>query len=395
MTSIPLQSEISSRFDELVAMRRHLHQFPELSGEEYETTKYLVARLREAGLDVHVRPEGTGFYADLVPDGFDPERDKTIAVRADLDALAIQELNEVDYRSRRDGIMHACGHDVHMTIATGVGLSLAEFRKELPGRLRLVFQHAEETVPGGAIEMVEFGAMNDVDAVLGMHVDPELDVGKIGVRPGAFTAAFDVFHFTVRGESGHGARPHHTIDPIFVLTQLANALYNSTSRYYDARDPVVLSIGTIEAGRAPNVIPDEARMSGSMRTISDNHRRQVQPLLTRIADGIVGAHGAEYDLNLVKGAPAIFNDAEITNAISATATELFGADALYRIPLPSMGSEDFSYYLQEVPGAMFRLGVASDRPRYFLHSARFDIDEEAIRIGTNVLARTAVNLMRR
>jgi amidohydrolase len=242
--------------------------------------------------------------------------------------------------------------------------------------------------------MVAFGAMKDVDAVLGMHVDPELEVGKIGVRPGAFTAAFDVFHFTVRGESGHGARPHHTIDPIFVLTQLANALYNATGRHYDARDPVVLSIGMIAAGKAPNVIPDEATMSGSMRTISEAHRQQVQPLLTRIADGIISAYGADYELDLVRGAPAIHNNPEVTEAIAATAAELYGSDAIYRIPLPSMGSEDFSHYLKEVPGAMFRLGVASDRPRYFLHSARFDIDEGAIRIGTNVLARTAINLMR-
>lgn len=390
-----LQTEISRRFDELVELRRHLHQHPELSGEEFETTRHLTSRLVAAGFDVKVRPEGTGFYADLTPDGFDPDQHRTVAVRADLDALAIQELNDVPYRSRVDGVMHACGHDVHMTVATGVGLSLAQRRDELPGRLRLVYQHAEETVPGGAIDMVKFGAMKDVDAVLGLHVDPELDVGKIGVRPGAFTAAFDVFHFTVRGESGHGARPHHTIDPIFVMTQLANALYNATGRYYDARDPVVLSIGTMDAGRAPNVIPDEASFSGSMRTISDTHRAQVQPLLTRIADGVVGAYGAEYELELVRGAPAIHNDPDVTEAIASSARALFGPDSIYRIPLPSMGSEDFSYYVKEVPGAMFRLGVASDRPRYFLHSARFDIDERAIEIGTNVLAQTALDLLAR
>ena len=392
-----IDAHIEGHLEELVALRRHLHQHPELSHEEFETTRLMSERLRDEGFEVHVRPEGTGFYADLVSGQFDPDQHPTIGIRCDLDALAIEELNAVEYKSRNPGVMHACGHDVHMTCAFGAGRALAEHaaKDELQGRLRLIYQHAEETV-GGANEMVEFGAMEGVDYVLALHVDPELPVGQVGVRSGAFTAAFDEFTFRIIGESGHGARPHHCIDPIFVLTQLANALYNSVGRNMDARDPMVLSIGMISGGQAPNIIPDEAQMTGSVRTLSSEHRAAVEPLLVRIADGICSTYGAKYDLQLYRGAPAIVNDADVTDLIADVSAEILGDDAVHQIPLPSMGSEDFSYFIQQARGAMFRLGAATDeRPRYFLHSARFDVDEQAIGIGARILARTALRLMER
>lgn len=380
------------RTAELIALRRQLHQFPELSNEEFETTSLLASRLREEGFEVHVRPEGTGFYADIAPDDFDPHTQKTVAVRCDLDALAIEEANEVEYRSRRPGVMHACGHDVHMTCTVGVGEVLNVRRNELPGRLRLVFQHAEEMV-GGAEDMIRFGAMEGVDYVLGVHVDPELDVGIVGVRHGVFTAAFDEFKFRIIGRSGHGARPHHCVDPIFVVTQLSNALYNALSRSVDARDPMVLSIGQISGGQAPNIIPELAAIAGSIRTLSREHRAAVEPLLVRLADGVCGMYGARYELDLRHGAPAIINDVFVTDQIAAVTAALFGDDAVHWIPLPSMGSEDFSFFVERAPGAMFRLGVASERPKYFLHSARFDVDERAIAVGSKVLASTALRLM--
>lgn len=244
--------------------------------------------------------------------------------------------------------------------------------------------------------MVEFGAMDGVDWVLALHVDPELPVGKVGVRAGPFTAAFDEFTLRVIGESGHAARPQHCIDPIFVLTQLANALYNAVGRTFDARDPMVLSIGMIEGGKAPNIIPEEASITGSIRTLSEEHRASVEPLLVRIADGICSTFGARYDLSIRHGAPAIINDAEVTELIADVAGEMLGGENVHRITLPSMGSEDYSYFLQHAPGAMFRLGAATeDRPRFFLHSARFDVDERAIGIGARVLTRTALRLLRR
>lgn len=381
----------------LTELRRHLHRHPELSHEEFETTRYIADRLAALGFEVHVRPEGTGLYADLTPSTFDPATQVTVAVRCDLDALAIAEETGTPYQSRHPGKMHACGHDVHMTCAYGAGLALAELatRASLPGRLRLVYQHAEETV-GGAQEMIAFGALRDVDYVLALHVDPELPVGQIGVRAGAFTAAFDEFGVTVIGESGHGARPHHTVDPIFVLTQLCNALYNAVGRSADARDPMVLSIGVIEGGQAPNIIPERATIQGTIRTLSQAHRSLVEPLLVRIADGVCSTYGARYDLKLRRGAPAIINDLAVTEVIAEVGAELLGDGHVQRIPLPSMGSEDFSYFVEAVPGAMFRLGAwTAGEPRYFLHSARFAPDEGAIPIGATVLATTALRLMER
>lgn len=387
-----LDREISSRHEEQIKLRRYLHANPELSHEEFETTALLAERLQSIGFEVKVRDEGTGFFADLTPHDFDPAKHKTVAIRCDLDALSIEELNDVEYRSKRPGVMHACGHDVHMSIVTGVGMAIQ--RSTLPGRLRLIYQHAEEAAPGGADELVHFGAVNGVDYVLGLHVDPELEAGKIGVRKGPFTASFDRFDITVHGESGHGARPHHSIDPIFVTTQLANALYNVVGRSFDARDPMVLTIGSIHAGSASNIIPDIATFSGTVRTLSKENRKLVHPTLTRICDGVCETYGAAYDLELLRGAPAIVNDPEVTDAIASIGAELLGEDSVYHIPLPSMGSEDFSHFLANAPGAMFRLGVArEDHPRYFLHSARFDVDERAISIGTRILARTALRLM--
>ncbi|MFW5967358.1 MAG: M20 metallopeptidase family protein, partial [Persicimonas sp.] len=216
---------------ELIALRRELHAHPELSHQEYETTTRLVERLEECGFEVHVREEGTGFYADLTPADFDPESDPTVAIRSDLDALPIRELNDVPYASENEGVMHACGHDVHMTSVTGAGIALQEVRDNLTGRLRLLFQHAEEVSPGGAVDMVSFGAVDEVDAILGLHCDPELDVGKIGIRRGHLTAAFDRFHIRIIGKSGHGARPHHCVDPVRVATQLANSLYQLPGQY--------------------------------------------------------------------------------------------------------------------------------------------------------------------
>ncbi len=389
---VEVDDRIASLEHDLVSLRRHLHTHPELSNQEFETSAFLIQRLRERGFAVTIRPENTGFFADLTPDGFDESIHRTVAIRCDLDALPIEEQTGLEFKSSSPGVMHACGHDMHMTVATGVGMAVD--RAHLPGRLRLVYQHAEEAVPGGSIAMIELGAMKGVDFMLGLHVDPELEVGKIGVKDGAFTAAFDTFKIKVIGKSGHGARPHHCVDPIFVTTQLASALYASIGRLVDARDPMVFSIGKISGGHAPNIIPDDVSIEGSIRTLSLANREIVQPMLVRICDGICDTYGATYELNLIRGAPAIINDARVTSAIAAAGKAALGDENVYRIPLPSMGSEDFSNFLSHAPGAMFRLGVARvGEPKYFLHSARFSPDERAISIGVRVLARAALDLM--
>ncbi len=378
---------------ELISLRRHFHAHPELSHQEYETTDRLKDELEELGYEVEVRPEGTGMYADLVPDDFDPATDPTVAIRSDIDALPIAEQTDVPYKSTNDGVMHACGHDVHMATVVGAGTALHEIRDALPGRLRLIFQHAEEKVPGGASEMVSFGAIDGVDSILGLHVDPELETGKIGIREGAFTAGFDDFTIKIIGKGGHGARPHHCIDPIYVTTQVANALYQSIGRNLDARDPAVISIGSIKAGDAPNAIPETATIEGTIRTLSEDHQEKVEPMLKRIVGGVCMAHDAKYEMDIEYGAPAIYNEPKVVDRIEDVASHLLGDENIHEIPLPSMGSEDFSVYLQYAHGAMFRLGSAGVGPRHLLHSPKFDVDERAISIGSFILANSAVELL--
>lgn len=388
-----VEQRILDNRDELIDLRRHFHAHPELSEEEFQTTQKLADHLEELGYDVHVRPEGTGLYADVAPADFDPARHPTVAIRSDIDALPIKELNEVPYRSKNEGVMHACGHDVHMASVYGTGLGMAGCRTDLPGRIRLIYQHAEETVPGGARDMVAFGAVEGVDAVLGLHCDPELAVGKIGIKKGAFTASFDRFKFVIRGKGGHGARPHQCVDSVFVATQLANALYQLTPQNFDTRVPAVISIGQIQGGEVPNVIPEEVTITGTIRTIDADQRAEIPDHFHRIAGGICMTHGANYELDIEEGAPAIHNDEEITETFGDVGSRILGEDNIHHIPLPSMGGEDFSYYCDRVPGAMFRLGTSSTGPSSFLHSPNFDVDERAIAIGSRILARSALRLL--
>lgn len=396
-------SDLLSRVDQTlhersaqwVDLRRDLHANPELSHREYKTTARLVATLQALGLSIHAREEGTGFYADLTPDGFDPAVHPTVAIRTDLDALPIQELSDTAYCSSCPGVMHACGHDVHMTVATAAAMAIQPFRDRLPGRVRFVYQHAEEVSRGGAPDMVSFGAIDGVDAILGVHCDPELDFGRIGLRVGHLTAAFDYFAVEILGTGGHGARPHHCVDPIRIGAQLLQALYQMPAQYFDARDPVVASVGMIHAGDSPNVIPDSIKIEGTLRTLTREARARLEPVLTQMIRGICTGHGAEFRLTLEHGAPSVVNHAAVIQVIEDAGRNLLGDAGIYQIPLPSMGAEDFSHYLEHIPGAMFRLGTAGvdARTRHLLHSARFDVDERAIPLGARVMARSALTLL--
>jgi amidohydrolase len=399
MSILPtLHSLIRGVEPELIALRRHLHAHPELSHREQETTQLLSGRIRQLGLSVHARPEGTGFYADLTPAGFDPAIHRTVAIRTDLDALPIHEQNEDDHRSTRPGVMHACGHDAHMTAVTGAALglrALADVSPDaLPGRVRFIYQHAEESSPSGAPDMVAFGAMDGVDMILGLHCDPERPCGQIGVRVGALTASYDQFSLRVIGRGGHGARPHQSVDPIFVATQLAQALYQATGRLFDAREAMVLSIGELRAGHAPNVIPDDALLRGTVRTLGIARRAEVEPTLRRIAQGVCDTWGASYELELYRGSPPVINDARAVEAIRQAATALLEPGSVEDIALPSMGGEDFAHLLARAPGAMFRLGTARPgRAIHLLHTPRFDIDERALVLGAQILASAAWSLL--
>lgn len=387
---------ILSHEQELIALRRHLHAHPELSHHEHQTTALLAARLRALGYVVNVRPEGIGLTADLVPPGFDPTLHPTVAIRADMDALPIQELNASDYRSQNAGVMHACGHDVHMSCTMGASIGLEAIRAALPGRLRIVYQHAEESSPSGAPEMIAAGALKGVNAIIALHCDPERPAGQVGVRPGPMTASYDRFTFTIKGKSGHGARPHQCIDPIYTGTLLVQALYQATGRMFDAREAMVLSVGSFQAGHAPNIIPETATISGTVRTVSVERRAQVEPLLQNAAQAICALTGASFELDLYRGSPPLVNHPFIAQLITEQGELLCGHGGVEQIALPSMGSEDFAHYLLHIPGAMFRLGTASPtRDVHLLHSSRFDIDERAIAIGAKLLTSVAWQLLSR
>ena len=384
---------ISERHNELVSLRRHLHANPELSRHEFETTKTLATRLRALGASVHVRPEGNGLYAEITPAGFDSELQPTVAVRSDIDALPIVENTGLPFASSVEGVMHACGHDMHSTVAFGTAMALSEIRDELPGRVRIFFQHAEEVAPGGAPELIAFGCMRDVVGVVGVHVDPGLQVGTVGLKSGVLTAAADSFEVTVVGKGGHGARPHQCVDPIRVATNIITALYQLPTHRFDARDPVVVTIGHFSGGHSSNVIPETAEFSGTIRTLSNQNREKLIPLLRDLIESRCKMQGARAEVLIRSGPPAIINDKDIVQVLRGVAKEVVGEEGIVNIALPSMGSEDFSCYLDHAPGAMFRLGVANDGPSHYLHSDRFQPDEGALAIGSRIMAKAAIALL--
>ena len=385
-----IDSFIDSRIERWSAVRRHLHAHPEPSREEYGTTRYLAQQLEEAGLRVRIAPSGRGLVAE--PDGQGDR--KRVAMRADIDALRITDAKDVSYRSRRQGLMHACGHDAHATMALVAALAMWECRENLPEDTcwRSIFQPAEE-VSEGAYEMVAAGAVEDVRSIVALHVDPELSVGRIGHRPGVLTACCQELQVVVRGVGGHAARPHLAVDPIAVSAQFVSSLYQLVPRSVDARDPCVVTFGCIRGGESPNVIPDEVELLGTIRTFSDRASAQVEERITQIARGLAAASRADIEVVFHRGTEAVINDPEVTAICVRAAGEVIGEANLEEIRLPSMGGEDFSGYLKHVPGCLLRLGVAAlDRPRHPLHSAHFDIDESALAIGAKTLAHSAILL---
>jgi amidohydrolase len=385
-----IDTYIDSQVERWCSVRRYLHAHPEPSREEFGTTQYLAHQLGEAGLRVRIAPSGRGLVAE--PEG-QGER-KRVAIRADIDALRIADAKSVPYRSSREGLMHACGHDAHATMALVASLAMWECRQDLPEEMtwRSIFQPAEE-VSEGALEMVAAGAVEDVEAIIALHVDPDLSVGRIGHRTGVLTACCQEVQIVVRGVGGHAARPHLAVDPIAVAAQLVSSLYQLVPRSVDARDPSVVTFGCIRGGSSPNVIPDEVELLGTIRTFSDRAAAQVEERITQLARGLSAATRANIDVAFLQGTGAVFNDPEVTTICVRAAQEVVGEANVEEIRLPSMGGEDFSAYLKYVPGCLLRLGAAAlDRPRHALHSAHFDIDEAALAIGAKTLAHGAVLL---
>jgi len=373
-------------------IRRHLHAHPELSGQETETAAYVAGVMSSIGCPVREGVGRTGLVADLAGTGADPRR---LAIRADMDALPIQEETLLAYSSLRPGVCHACGHDIHTTVALGTAMVLAEVRKTLPGEalpgdVRFLFQPAEE-VAQGARWMVADGAMEGVSAILGLHVFPTIAGGSVGVRYGALTAAADDLELIIRGESGHGARPHEAVDAIWLAAQVVTTLQQAIARTHNPLRPVVLTIGQIQGGRAPNVIADRVRLVGTVRSLHPDTTADLPQWIDNIVGGICRSHGARYELNYRPGVPSVHNHDALTRLLETSARTALGDRAVEVLAEPSLGAEDFSIYLKECPGSMFRLGVGwSDRPNYPLHHPKFEANEAAIAAGVITLASAAV-----
>ncbi len=399
-----LDEQAETLQSELVRVRRHLHANPEPSGEERETTAFLAQRLKAAGLVPNVAQGGLGLWAD-VSVGPDDASSPLVALRADLDALRLQDEKTVEYRSQRPGVCHACGHDAHTTIVLGVGLATAavqklarrqRLRSGAALRLRLVFQPAEETSEG-ARWLVEQGVLDGVHSIVALHVDPERLAGQVAVRYGALTASCDEVCFTVSGQGGHAARPHHAVDSVAAGAQLVTSLYQFLPRSVDSRDPAVFTIGQLCGGYAANVIPERVTLRGSLRTTSAVARETLKRRIGDIVDGVEELSGARIEYEFVRPLSAVVNDPRVTAALEEAATGVVGQSNVVTIERPSMGGEDFSVYLERVPGAMARLGCCppgADRP-VFLHSPRFDLDERVLLLGTRLLLRAALLLSAR
>ncbi len=359
----------------LIEIRRHIHSHPELSGQEYQTAAYVAGVLSSCGLHVREGIGKTGVVGELKGNHY---QHQWLAIRTDMDALPIKECTNLDFASRNSGIMHACGHDVHTTVGLGAAMILSELGEPLPGNVRFLFQPAEE-IAQGASWMIKDGAMEDVEAILGVHVFPSIPAGSVGIRQGALTAAADDLELTIVGESGHGARPHEAIDAIWIASQVITNLQQAISRTHNPLRPVVLTIGKISGGRAPNVISDQVKMWGTVRSLHPDTHKTLPNWIENIVASICHTYGAKYEMNYRRGVPSVQNDPALTQLIESVALEAWGSQVIQILPEPSLGAEDFSMYLEQAPGMMFRLGVGrKDKFNYPLHHPQFEIDESAI-----------------
>jgi amidohydrolase len=358
---------------DVIAIRRDLHAHPELAYAETRTTEVILDHLRALGLSPKVLSSGTGVVCDLGVDG------PMVALRADIDALPIADLKTVPYRSTIEGLCHGCGHDAHTAILLGVAAQLAQ--AELPGRIRLIFQPAEETVPGGAYTAVADGVLDGVDQIYALHCDPRLDTGKVGVRVGPITAACDHIEVVLAGSGGHTARPHLTQDLVYAAGQVITELPGLLSRRVDPRAALSLVWGSVEAGRAANAIPMSGRLRGTLRVFDRNAWDAAGPLVRSLIDNIVAPSGVRAETLYTRGVPPVVNSAEAVEVQRVAVLVALGPDALVDTE-QSMGGEDFAWYLDTVPGALARLGVRSPGGGAFdLHQGTFDIDEAALDVG--------------
>jgi amidohydrolase len=380
-----------THYPDVLAMRRHLHMHPELSYQEVETASFVAAQLKGLGLEVQTGIGGHGITAFIK--GKNPDS-RLVALRADMDALPIREQNEVSYKSKHEGIMHACGHDVHTSSLLGAAIILNNLKEHFEGTIQLVFQPAEEVLPGGASLMLKDGvfAKKKPQAIFGQHVYPELPAGKIGLKPGVYMASTDELYVTVKGRGGHGAKPDRNIDPVLITSHLIVALQQVVSRWSNPAMPSVLSFGKVIANGATNIIPGEVTLAGTFRTFDEKWRKEAHERMVALAEGLVKGMGGEVDFRIEVGYPVLKNDETLTLRSKELAAEYLGAENVVDLEV-RMTAEDFAYFGHEMPGCFYRLGTASpsDESKSFsVHHPRFDIDENALKTGMGLMAWLAV-----
>ncbi|MBQ1094648.1 amidohydrolase [Streptomyces sp. b94] len=380
---------------ELVAFRRDLHMHPELGNQEFRTTAAIKERLERAGLKPRVLPVGTGLVCDIGTDsGQWAGGPRMLALRADIDALPIPDTKgDCPYRSRVPDRAHACGHDVHTTVVLGTGLVLAALHEQglLPRPVRLVFQPAEEVLPGGAADAIEGGALDGVRRILAVHCDPRVDAGRIGLRVGPITSACDRLEIALNGPGGHTARPHLTTDLVTAAARVVTDVPSLVARRVDSRSGLALTWGRIESGHAPNVIPQHAELAGTVRCLDLDAWRQAPDLVVGAIDEIANLYRAKSEITYVRGVPPVVNEVTSTELLQAAMVARRGTDSVESTE-QSLGGEDFSWYLEHVPGAMARLGVRppGERTVRDLHQGDFDVDEHAITVGVEMFTAAAL-----
>ncbi len=387
-----LFAQIDAINEKVVTLRHDIHAHPELSGHE-EHTKYLVKGILEAsGYKIKEFEDHYGLIADLEAPLTDAKR---VALRADMDALPIAEHTKAPYASRVPGVMHACGHDSHTAIALGAAIALAEYREMLPGHIRFIFQPSEESKEGGSIQMIEGGALEDVDAIFGLHAYPYLPTGQIGYKYGVMMASADVFRIEIFGKAAHGARPHEGVDAILVTSMIVNSLNHIVSRRIDPLHPAVISLGMIEGGNAPNIICDHVTVTGTVRTVNEEVRKNIPEMMEDSIKGITKSMGAKYNFDYEFGQPELINDDNMVDVIVRVAGDVIGEENCIDLRDPVMGGEDFSEYLQRVPGAFFRLGTCNKEKETCVsqHNSRFNVDDDALQIGMKILTGAALEIL--
>jgi amidohydrolase len=386
-----LLSAIENINADVIVLRHQLHEHPELSGREKETTKLLKMLLRNAGLKVTTYKEHYGLIAELIVD----EKKPYVALRADIDALPIKEQSEAAYISRKAGIMHACGHDSHTAILLGAAIAMMQIKDELDGNVRFIFQPAEEITEGGSSQMIKDGVLENVKAIFGLHAYPYLKTGEIGYKYGVMLASADTFEIEIFGKSSHGARPHEGVDAILVTSMAVNSINHIVSRQIDPLHPAVISLGTIEGGKAANVICDHVKLCGTVRTVNHDVRHAIPKMMEISLQGITKSMHATYKFDYTFGSPEVCNNAAMVDIVRHAAEKIIGREKSIDLMDPVMGGEDFGRYLEIVPGAFFRLGTCNPDKGTCVpqHNSRFDVDDDALQYGMKIMALSAMEAM--